>query len=267
MHSCCAKVHALSRIAIALSLACAALHGRETEDLNGPWKIVFDPDNRGRREGWQARESFDGPGAETITVPNVWETLRKDYEGVAWCTLRRKGHSPIPTEVNWTHFNWRHSNLLPGTAGPRVMRFAMREAILIVHKHPAIRRQMRDALRSEGCQTREAGSALDALMIAANSQRPIDVLLTDVGLPGIDGFQLAERMEKAFPAMRVIYVAGMAATPESGDRRVVWLPEPIDPRALFAAVRPVSKPPLDKKGPANAVEAFRNREIAATKTA
>jgi DNA-binding NtrC family response regulator len=110
----------------------------------------------------------------------------------------------------------------------------MPEVILIVHQEAAVRRRLRDALRSEGCQTREAACALDALMIAASTQPPVDVLLTHTALAGIDGPQLAERMKRAFPAMRAVYME-----------------EPIDLEALMAAVRLALRSPV-RKGLANA---------------
>jgi len=61
-------------------------------------------------------------------------------------------------------------------------------------------------------------------MIAATW--PIQVLLADIGLSGINGFQLAERIENILPTLRTIYVGRVGEN--LGDRDVVVLPEPID---------------------------------------
>jgi len=61
-------------------------HGvREIISLDGSWQIIFDPDNRGRREQWFRREVFTAQkGIRTIHVPSCWEESEQDYEGVAW---------------------------------------------------------------------------------------------------------------------------------------------------------------------------------------
>ena len=69
---------------------------REELSLDGPWQIVFDAANRGRAEGWQKRAAFDRlPAIESIKAPIPWETVRQDYEGVAW--YRRRFAVP----ANW----------------------------------------------------------------------------------------------------------------------------------------------------------------------
>ncbi|MCX7016416.1 MAG: hypothetical protein NTW86_28305, partial [Candidatus Sumerlaeota bacterium] len=51
--------------------------------LDGEWQIVFDPENKGRRENWQALPEPPS-GARPIRVPSVWEEINPNYDGVAW---------------------------------------------------------------------------------------------------------------------------------------------------------------------------------------
>jgi hypothetical protein len=58
---------------------------RETASLDGAWQIVFDRKNEGRAAGWYRQQTFEAlPGKKTIQLPNCWETIEQDYEGVGW---------------------------------------------------------------------------------------------------------------------------------------------------------------------------------------
>jgi DNA-binding NtrC family response regulator len=132
----------------------------------------------------------------------------------------------------------------------------MQATILIVHRDVTVRRLLRAALRNHGHETREVPGAFEALMAAAGSNRPIDLLLTDVALEGIDGFRLAERMESAFPAMRVVYLTGREPIAGVESRPTLSLADPAWSEAACALVRDILAADAPKKGPASAAEAF-----------
>ena len=53
--------------------------------LNGAWEIIFDEQNQGRKVGWMKEEVFTKhPDRQVIQVPSAWETIKQDYEGVAF---------------------------------------------------------------------------------------------------------------------------------------------------------------------------------------
>ena len=53
--------------------------------LNGQWEIIFDEQNEGRDADWMKSEVFaKHPDRQVIEVPAAWETIKKDYEGVAF---------------------------------------------------------------------------------------------------------------------------------------------------------------------------------------
>lgn len=80
--------------------------------------------------------------------------------------------------------------------------------ILVVDDEAGIRALVAKILRRERYQVLEAGSAEDALRIASTHGAEIDLLLTDVVLPGIHGRQLAEQMRGNNPDLKVLYVSG-----------------------------------------------------------
>lgn len=58
---------------------------QEEQSLNGEWEIVFDDQNEGRSKEWFIDDTFGAlDNRQSITVPVAWETIKKDYEGVAF---------------------------------------------------------------------------------------------------------------------------------------------------------------------------------------
>ena len=68
-----------------------------------------------------------------------------------------------------------------------------------------------EVLRSSGYQVMEASSGDEATRLFANG-RPIDLLLTDVVLRGMNGRELAERFGRAFPSASVLFMSGIRTT-------------------------------------------------------
>ncbi len=80
--------------------------------------------------------------------------------------------------------------------------------ILIVEDEPGIRALVRKILRRERYEILEAGSAEEALEIASSHPARIDLLLTDVMLPAMNGRDLAIALVQSRPDMKVLYVSG-----------------------------------------------------------
>ncbi|HLH38313.1 MAG TPA: response regulator [Bryobacteraceae bacterium] len=83
--------------------------------------------------------------------------------------------------------------------------------ILLVEDEPGIRALVRKILRREHFVVIEAGSGEEALNVAAAQEGRIDLLVTDVILPGINGRELAERMRESLPELKVLYVSGFTS--------------------------------------------------------
>jgi two-component system cell cycle sensor histidine kinase/response regulator CckA len=83
-----------------------------------------------------------------------------------------------------------------------------RETILLVEDEAGIRALVRKILRRERYNVVEAGSAEEALNLAQSHEGHVDLLLTDVMLPGMGGRELAEEMRRSVADLKVLYVSG-----------------------------------------------------------
>jgi len=86
-----------------------------------------------------------------------------------------------------------------------------RETILLVEDEAGIRALVRKILRREKYEVLEAGSAEEALNVAGTHEGRIDLLLTDVMLPGLGGRELAEGMRESLPNLKILYVSGFTS--------------------------------------------------------
>lgn len=106
---------------------------------------------------------------------------------------------------------------------------------LLVDDDPLIRMSLADLLQDMGHQTHAISHPGAALAYIAEGH-PIDVLLTDVKLPSIDGYELADRVRNLRPDLRVIFATGY-----SSDK---FRTATNDPLARFLA-KPFSRKELD----------------------
>ncbi|MFL6967374.1 MULTISPECIES: response regulator [Pseudomonas] len=83
------------------------------------------------------------------------------------------------------------------------------ETVLIVEDDPAVRVLVSAVLSELGYAFVEAGDANGAMPILQSSQR-IDLLISDVGLPGMNGRQLAEIGRQIRPDLKVLFITGYA---------------------------------------------------------
>ncbi|HWR54232.1 MAG TPA: response regulator [Bryobacteraceae bacterium] len=84
----------------------------------------------------------------------------------------------------------------------------MASSILIVDDEPQIRSLVRVLLSRMGFNLFEAGDGVEALELCENQHLPLDLLITDVMMPKMDGVALAERASQIYPDLRVIYMSG-----------------------------------------------------------
>ena len=83
------------------------------------------------------------------------------------------------------------------------------EHVLVVEDEPDVRRVVVDVLVERGYRTTEAADADAALALLA-SDIDFDLLLTDVGLPGMTGRELADRARLQRPALKALFMTGYA---------------------------------------------------------
>ncbi len=93
---------------------------------------------------------------------------------------------------------------------PALLPFAnVGETVLIVEDDPAVRVLVSQVLSELGYAFVEAGDADSALPIIESAQR-IDLMISDVGLPGMNGRQLAEIGRQIRPDLKVLFITGYA---------------------------------------------------------
>lgn len=85
---------------------------------------------------------------------------------------------------------------------------------LVVDDQPMVRMAMVRMLRTLGFDVVEAAGALEALDLASATVAGIDVLVTDVMMPGMSGGQLATLMNARHPSLPILFVSGYAEDPE-----------------------------------------------------
>jgi CheY-like chemotaxis protein len=123
------------------------------------------------------------------------------------------------------------------------------ENVLVVEDHPSVRALAMNVLRKAGYAVRAAGNGPEALRMVEREPGAIDLLVTDVVMPHMSGKEVAERLARERPGMRVLYVSGYPRG--TGDHRVAlqpgdeFLPKPFTGPQLLGKVREV----LDRAAP------------------
>src|SRR5579871_775645 len=117
------------------------------------------------------------------------------------------------------------------------------ETILLVEDDEMVRNLVRETLEREGYKLIDAADPADAARIAETYRGPIDLLITDVVMPKINGRDLAERITKRRRELKVLYMSGYTdhAIVNSGllQKEVAFLQKPFTPAALTEKVREV----------------------------
>jgi len=81
--------------------------------------------------------------------------------------------------------------------------------ILLVEDDADVRMVMRNELETSGYQIWEAANGLEALNVWKTNASQIDLLLTDIVMPGgLNGWDLADRLKEERPSLKVILVSG-----------------------------------------------------------
>lgn len=108
--------------------------------------------------------------------------------------------------------------------------------ILLVEDDPGVRLLARRALELAGHRVLEAESPNRALSMVEGEQH-LDLLVTDVILPGMTGRALADRLRAERPGLRVVFTSGYAVAQEVLDRGTSFLWKPYTPQQLAEKVR------------------------------
>jgi signal transduction histidine kinase len=127
------------------------------------------------------------------------------------------------------------------------------ETVLLAEDDAQVRALVSTSLRKHGYRVLEAGNGTQALALAERHGGVIDVLLSDVVMPGMGGRQLWERLLPRRPKMKVLFMSGYTddAIVHHGVQKseLAFIPKPIVPRLLLVKLRQVLEAPSVLKTP------------------
>ena len=127
------------------------------------------------------------------------------------------------------------------------------ENVLVVEDDASVRRMIEVALSSHGYAVRSIGNPAEAVELAAGEEAgEIDLLLTDMVMPYMNGRELFESMSRQVPGLRVLFISGYTLEPGqlpgSTTETTNFLRKPFTVRSLLESVRGVLDQNLPEKG-------------------
>jgi two-component system cell cycle sensor histidine kinase/response regulator CckA len=141
---------------------------------------------------------------------------------------------------------------VPRVHTPPSPHLAAGETILLVEDEPAVRQMASRALQEHGYLVLEAGSGPEALELVQRSAAVLDLLVSDVVMPGLDGAALARDVVRLMPDVPVLYISGY--TDDEIVRRgllesgVPFLAKPFTPDDIIQRVGELLKARARRKG-------------------
>jgi PAS domain S-box-containing protein len=114
------------------------------------------------------------------------------------------------------------------------------ETILLVEDEDVVRELTRRVLERQGYTVLACANGEDAIAVAKRDDRPIDLLLTDVVMPGLRGYEVARLVAASRPEIKILYMSGYAeealvGRPALADGALIEKPFAVD--ALARRVR------------------------------
>lgn len=117
-----------------------------------------------------------------------------------------------------------------------------RPVVLVVEDEPLIRMVVCEMIEELGYTPLEAASGEDAISIFENGGR-VDVMVTDLGLPGLSGEQLARQVRWRWPQIAIVFATGRNEAPSLDDpSHTAMLGKPFTQEALGDVLSGLSIP-------------------------
>jgi len=121
------------------------------------------------------------------------------------------------------------------------------ETVLVVEDEPLVRDVARTTLERHGYHVITAANGIEGLRVVAERGDAIDVVVTDIVMPQMGGWEMAERLRETHPALRILFTSGYNEEIADAGGRVgadmAFLPKPYLPAALTHRVRQVLDAP------------------------
>jgi CheY-like chemotaxis protein len=119
------------------------------------------------------------------------------------------------------------------------------ETLLVVEDEAEVRQMIGAILSAHGYRALQTGTGKEALRVYAQQNGRIDLLISDVVLPGMRGTEVAESMRKLDPQLRVLFISGYmdpTTTAPAFHSGAHYLQKPFQPEELVRKVRQVLGP-------------------------
>ncbi len=133
-----------------------------------------------------------------------------------------------------------HDDAASTTQDPNLTPDLGGETILVVDDQTEVRELVRRILAPAGYTVLCAASGDQALAMARDHDDAIDLLLTDIVMPGIEGPELAERLREMYGRVAVLYTSGFVKDPETRDtlreQNAWFIAKPFSPNTLLMKV-------------------------------
>jgi PAS domain S-box-containing protein len=138
--------------------------------------------------------------------------------------------APASTSADSSHPETRDPEPAP--------RAATVATVLVVDDQDDVRQLLVDVLRIGAYNVLEARDGEHALELAESLTAPLDLLVTDIVMPGMTGMEIADRLRARHPALKVLFMSGYAERERVRklDEREQFIPKPFVPAELFRRV-------------------------------
>jgi len=136
---------------------------------------------------------------------------------------------------------WVEDNPVPVERPERVVERNGTEGVLLAEDEETIRSLVGEVLARSGYKVFSAPNGDEAMLLLEQHVGEIDLLLTDVVMPGMRGPDLARAAALLSPNLRVLYTSGYASEPDEAfeDPDVAFIGKPFSPKELVSKVRDV----------------------------
>ncbi len=127
------------------------------------------------------------------------------------------------------------------------------ETILLAEDDPSVRTLIHDELRKLGYNVVEAKNGIEACLLATQQEGTLDLLLTDMVMPGMGGRELAQHLAVLNPDLRVLFMSGytddVGILTGHGEGTTAFLQKPFTPASLAQTIRKLLDAPAETQQP------------------